>query len=116
MLNSFFRADGVLLAAAGEADDGASWSERAQQALQETLGPPIKALHEPVDAWLGSLPMWVAVACAMGLYLVALVWVWLLGREFVFRGAPDDRWWRDLRIWSTAVLLPYIVVYCWLGR
>jgi len=115
---SFLPADHFQFAAAivrAGADDG-SWSERAQQALQDALGPPIKALHGPVDAWLGSLPMSVAVACTMGLYVVAMVWVWVLRREFVFRGAPDQRWWRDLRIWSTVVLLPYIAVYIWLGR
>ncbi len=84
--------------------------------LRETFGPPLKALHEPIDAWLGSLPMSVAVACALGLYAIAVIWVWTLPREFVFRGAPDQKPWRDLRVWATLVVIPYVVVYLWLGR
>jgi hypothetical protein len=103
----------LLLAAAAEGDS--LWG-RIETSLRETLGPPLRALHEPVDAWLGSLPMSVAVGCAVGLYVVALIWTWTLRREFVFRGAPDRKRWRDLRIWATLVILPYIAVYVWLGR
>ncbi|MEM9657896.1 MAG: hypothetical protein AAF961_05995, partial [Planctomycetota bacterium] len=90
--------------------------DRLERRLRDVIGPPLKALHQPVDAWLASLPMGFAVACAVGLYLAAIAWVWTLRREFVFRGAPDQRWWRDLRLWATAVVLPYIVVYLVLGR
>ena len=90
--------------------------DRIDTALRGTLGPPLKALHEPIDRWLGGLPMWVAVACAVGLYVIALCWVWCLRHEFVFRGAPDQRWWRDLRIWATIVVIPYVAVYLLLGR
>ncbi len=97
------------------ADSGSLW-DRWQTALRETLGPSLRGLQEPVDAWLGSLPMWVSMVCAVGLYVVALIWIWSLRREFVFRGAPDEKRWRDLRIWATVVVLPYIAVYLWLGR
>jgi hypothetical protein len=95
---------------------GDSLWDRWRTALRETLGPPLQALQEPVDTWLGGLPMWVAMTCAIGLYVVALIWVWSLRREFVFRGSPDQEKWRDLRIWATVVILPYIAVYLWLGR
>jgi hypothetical protein len=90
--------------------------ERIDSALRSTLGPPLKSLHEPIDAWLGSLPMSVALACALGLYLIAVIWVWTLRREFVFRGAPDQKPWRDLRLWATFVVIPYVAIYIWLGR
>ena len=93
-----------------------SWVERAQTAFREKFGPPLKALHEPLDDWLGQLSMSTAVACAVGLYLLALVWVWTLNRRFIFRGAPDRRSWRDLRLWATVVLSPYLAIYFWLGR
>jgi hypothetical protein len=93
-----------------------TWLEALKQALRQSLGPPLKAFHAPIDEWLGRLPMSVAMVCAVGLYVVALVWVWGLRREFVFRGAPDDQWWRDLRIWATAVVIPYIAIYLLLGR
>ena len=93
-----------------------SWIDATRETLREHLGPPLKALHVPIDEWLGQLPMSVAIASAVGLYVIALLWVWLLRRDFIFRGAPDRRWWRDLRIWATVVVLPYIAVYLLLGR
>ena len=99
-----------------DAGDQRTWLEALKQTLRQILGPPLKAFHAPIDQWLGRLPMSVAMACAVGLYVVALVWVWGLSREFVFRGAPDSHWWRDLRIWATAVVIPYIAIYLLLGR
>jgi hypothetical protein len=95
--------------------DESLW-QRFRETLRATLGPPLRALHQPIDQWLGSLPIWVAMACALGLYIAALGWVWCLPRTFVFRGVPDSKRWRDLRIWATLVILPYIAVYLWLGR
>jgi len=92
------------------------WWETFCAWLRDTLGPPLKSLNEPIDQWLGSLPMSVAVACAVGLFVVAGIWVWTLRTDFIFRGAPDRKWWRDLRIWATIVLVPYIAVYLLLGR
>jgi hypothetical protein len=96
-------------------DDPGVWSS-FRDSVRELLGPPLKSLHEPIDNWLGSLPMWVAMACAIGLFAIAGTWVWTLRKEFVFRGAPDQSWWRDLRLWATAVLLPYVAIYLVLGR
>ncbi len=84
--------------------------------IRSTLGPPLKSLHQPLDDWLGSLPMSIAMACAIGLFVVAGLWVWTLKTDFIFRGAPDRNRWRDLRLWSMAVLLPYITIYLLLGR
>ncbi len=86
------------------------------QWIRDTLGPPLKSLHQPIDNWLGSLPMSVAMACAIGLFVLAGIWVWTLRADFIFRGAPDQNRWRDLRIWSMVVLLPYITIYFLLGR
>ena len=97
-------------------EDPLKWSDPLEKFVRRRLGPPLKALHEPVDAWLAGLPMWVAVAAAVGLYGIALIWVWTLSSSFVFRGAPDHRRWRDLRIWATVVVLPYVALYLWLGR
>lgn len=93
-----------------------NWQARLRTTLRLRLGPALKAWHGPLDRWLASLPMSVAVACAVGLYAAAVIWVWTLRREFVFRGAPDQHWWRDLRIWATLVVMPYIAIYLILGR
>ena len=104
-----------ILFAAAEADDP-SWLEKMRLAYRGLLGPPLKSIQQPLDQWLGTLPMWLAQGCAIGLFAAAVIWVWTLRREFVFRGASDDRWWRDLRIWATLVVIPYAAVYLLLGR
>ena len=90
--------------------------EQLEAFLRGSLGPPLKRLHQPIDAWLGALPMSVALICALALYGAAVLWVWTLKREFVLRGAPGNERWRDLRIWATLVVLPYVAVYVLLGR
>lgn len=84
--------------------------------LRKTFGPPLKRFHQPIDAWLGSLSMTVAMGCAFSLFLIATIWTWTLPREFVYRGAPDQKPWRDLRLWATLVVIPYVAVYILLGR
>ena len=106
----------AIMLAVAAAPSSKGWWESTKESIRDVLGPVLKPLHAPLDAWLGSLPMWVAMACAIGLFVVAGIWVWCLPRAFVYRGAPDNRWWRDLRIWATVVLLPYIGIYLLLGR
>ena len=79
-------------------------------------GPTLRRLHEPLDVWLGGLPIQWALVAALGLFTLAGIWVWTLRKSFVMIGAPDQRPWRDLRIWATLVLVPYMVIYFLLGR
>ncbi len=73
-----------------------------------------EAIFGPLNAALGSLPLGVAPAFVALLLILPLVWVLRLGRASVFRGAPDEAWWRDLRLWAVVVTLPYLVIYLWL--
>lgn len=84
-------------------------------AVQQTLGPPLQRWHAPLDQFLSSLPMWTAQVCAIGLFLLGVIFAWSLPRQFVYLGAPDQARWRDLRIWATAVLVPYMAIYLLLG-
>ena len=79
--------------------------------LHAWLVPPLKAIFGPLDEWLISLSPTTARACAVGLFLLAAVWVWTLRREFVYRGAPSRARWRDLRIWAVLALIPYVIIY-----
>lgn len=105
---------------AAEPETGTNWIaeqlNRLSEWLRTNVAPPLKNIQQPIDVWLGGVPMSVAMACCLGLFFVALVWVWLLKRDFVFRGSPDRAWWRDLRIWATGVVIPYVVVYYLFGR
>jgi|GEM_PF-401950 len=119
-LLSAFRGIQLLAADVAEPETSKNWFakqlDRLSEWLTTTIAPPLKDIQQPIDVWLGGVPMTVAMACCLGLFFVALVWVWLLKRDFVFRGAPDGAWWRDLRVWATGVVIPYMVVYYLFGR
>ncbi len=61
--------------------------------------------------WLESLPLvWAKVAGTI-FFLLVMLWALLRPREYVFRGAPDRKAWRDLRLWAAVVLLVQIILY-----
>jgi hypothetical protein len=71
----------------------------------------LQALLGPFDAMLGAIPLaagrWVIVGFFAAVALATLA----QPSEFVFRGAPDRRWYRDLRWWGLAITLPYVLIY-----
>lgn len=44
-------------------------------------------------------------------FLLLLVGVFSLRRDYVFKGAPDRRLWRDLRLWAFVLVLVHVYVY-----
>lgn len=75
------------------------------------LGRFLAKLHNPIDNFFDALPLWVGTVAAVSLFIIAGIWVWSLRKAFIYRGAPDMARWRDLRIWATLLLVPYIAVY-----
>lgn len=71
----------------------------------------LSTLFGPFDAMLGAIPLAAARWCIVGFFSAAALASLLLPREFVFRGAPDRRWYRDLRWWAVAITVPYVLIY-----
>lgn len=71
----------------------------------------LAALFGGFDALLGAIPLGAARWVIVGFYGAAAASCFLLPRDFVFRGAPDQRWYRDLRLWAVAVTAPYVLIY-----
>jgi hypothetical protein len=84
--------------------------------FRSAFGPPLRRIQAPIDAWLASLPLWVAQASVLVILLLTALLVTRLHRRYVYIGAPDERPWRDLRVWSLLLLVPYFVIYVILGR
>ncbi len=87
-----------------------SWIDEILKSLTEFLSAALR----PLDDFLSALPIGVARGCAITLFLLVTVWVLTLKRELVFRGAPSQRPWRDLRLWAVLVALPYCLIYLFL--
>jgi len=61
--------------------------------------------------WLKSIPLfWGNVLSVLG-FVAIIAWVWIRPKSFIFQGAPDRKWWRDLRIWATVALSIQILIY-----
>ncbi len=65
----------------------------------------------PINAAMGSLPLWSARVAVALLLILPAVAVWRLRPDWVLRGAPDRAKWRDLRVWAALFIVPYLVIY-----
>ena len=61
--------------------------------------------------WLNSVPLFWAKVIAVATYVSIVIWAWLRPKSFIFQGAPDNRGWRDLRIWATVIMVIQIALY-----
>ena len=53
----------------------------------------------------------VARGVFLAFFVLLLVLVLLLPKEYIFRGAPDHALWRDLRLWAVILVLIHVCVY-----
>ncbi len=61
--------------------------------------------------WLSKIPLgWGKIITIAG-FAGIVVWVWIRPKIFILEGAPDDKWWRDLRIWASVAMGVQIVLY-----
>jgi len=78
------------------------------------FGPVLKPVFLPVNAALDGVYMpWARIA-AVGLFVLAIVWVLSLRKEYVNLDAPRKAWYADLRVWTIVALLPHFYVYLFL--
>lgn len=49
----------------------------------------------------------------IGFFLLLLLGVFLLPKDYIYRGACDRRLWRDLRLWAVVLVAIHVYVY-WL--
>ena len=64
-----------------------------------------------MDDWLASLPLWWGKVIAAVFFLAIAVWAWRRPRSYIYRGAPDDRRWRDLRVWASVLMVIQVLIY-----
>jgi len=61
--------------------------------------------------WLKSIPLFWGKIIAVVLFAGIVIWAWFRPKEYIYKEAPDKRWWRDLRIWTTVLLALQIIIY-----
>ena len=61
--------------------------------------------------WAAGLSDGTVRALFVAFFALTLVFVLLQKREYVYRDAPDQARWRDLRIWAVGILAIQTVIY-----
>jgi len=79
--------------------------------VNEYFGPPLMAVFHPIDEALAGIYMPWARVCAVGLFLLAMAWVFSLRKEYVNLDRPNERWYTDLRLWTVVAMLPHVFIY-----
>ena len=88
-------------------DDTANWATRV-------FGPILKPVFHPMDEVLEGIYMPWARICALALFIGAMIWVWMLKKEYVDLDRPNKHWYSDLRVWTIVAMLPHVVIYLFL--
>lgn len=60
---------------------------------------------------LGNIPLVWAKYIATIFFVLMIVWSLFLPKEYILKGAPDRKGWRDLRIWAVIILIVQIILY-----
>ncbi len=69
------------------------------------------AVLEALRLWLETLPLAWANSLTMVLFGLLLLMLWSFPRDMILRDAPDQRRWRDLRIWGTLLIFVQLAIY-----
>lgn len=80
--------------------------------VTNTFGPALKAVFHPMNDLLAMLPAHsVGRFCAIAYFILAIIWVYRLKKEYVNLDAPGKSIIYDLRVWTVLALLPHFIVY-----
>ena len=66
---------------------------------------------ESLNNWLTGLPIGWANTITMLLFGVLLLILWSFPLQFILRDAPDQKRWRDIRIWATLLIFVQLGIY-----
>jgi hypothetical protein len=64
-----------------------------------------------MSEWLFSIPLFWGKIFAVIFFVGMAVWAWFRPRKYIYEDSPDDKRWRDLRIWATVLLSLQVVLY-----
>jgi len=62
--------------------------------------------------WLAGVPLAVAQALFLVLFVVIGLLVLTIPRSHIYEGVERPRWWHNLKLWALGVLLMIFVTYC----
>lgn len=85
--------------------------DRFKEKLGDTFHPILSPIFDILEIPFESFPLASARYFAIGLFLICGAWALTLKADYIYEGAIDRAKWRDLRIWTCLILIPYIWTY-----
>ena len=64
-----------------------------------------------MNEWLQHLPLFWGKIIAVITFATMAVWAWFRPKSYIYHDAPDNRRWRDLRIWATIFMGIQVLIY-----
>ncbi len=64
-----------------------------------------------MGGWLTGLPLWWGKVIAVAFFLAIAVWAWRRPRSYIYKDAPDNHRWRDLRVWASVLMAIQTLIY-----
>ncbi len=71
----------------------------------------LEAVFAPMNSLFEAIPFTAARPLVVGFLVAAALAPLFVSKDFVFRGCPDRRRSRDLRLWAVAAMVPYVLIY-----
>ena len=86
--------------------------------INRIFGPPLRTIFDPFNRMFESISPDTAYLLSkifvVLLFVIPMIWVFLLKKEYVNIDAPNKRFWNDLRFWTIISMTPQIIIYLWL--
>ena len=64
-----------------------------------------------MSEWLAGIPLFWGKIVAVIFFVGMSIWAWFRPRQYIYEDSPDEKRWRDLRIWATVLLSIQVVLY-----
>jgi len=61
--------------------------------------------------WLVGVPLDWARGIIIIMYIAIAVAVFFFKRDYIFQGAPDKKWWRNLKWWAAIAVATQLFLY-----
>ena len=65
--------------------------------------------------WLNNIPLFWAQVIAVITFISVIIWTWFRPKKYIYKDAPSQKLWRDLRVWVTIFMFFQIVAYLYFG-
>ena len=71
----------------------------------------IQTLFNWLNGILAAVPFASAKGIVTAFLVLAVLGIFMFDRNTALRSAPEQHWRFDLRLWASAIMTPYILIY-----